>query len=162
MSNTEIIKNLFNGLTVKEAAIISGTSSSTVYNRINRFVKEVERIGMTEAANNHDVKEKVNNLMQLSRDLNENDLTIPDCVELINTIKSFKQKEIDFFEYDSFLDDFYIELKKRELLPSDFIKYASVLKELSESEGITYSELIDEISLNRNINNSLKVLLVLI
>jgi chromosome segregation ATPase len=111
---------------------------------------------MTEAANNHDVKDEVNNLMQLSRELRENELTIPDCVELINTIKSFKQKEVDLLEYDSFLDDFYIELKKRELSPSNFIKYASILRELSESEGYTYSELIDEISLNRNINNSLK------
>ena len=80
---------------MKESAFISGISSSTVYNRINRFVKEVERIGMTEAANNHDVKDEVNNLMQLSRELRENELTIPDCVELINTIKSFKQKEVD-------------------------------------------------------------------
>jgi predicted nucleic acid-binding Zn-ribbon protein len=147
VSHSKTLHLLLSGYTITEAADTLGVSRTTVYNRRKDFYDYAEREGFTMAAEHFEVEETFEDLMNLARELKNNELKIEDAkrgAKLVALLDSIQVKDPG-----DFIVDVVKESMNSNISGEEITKFASELKKLQDEEGKSYSQIIEEINFKK-------------
>lgn len=129
-------------------------SRTTIYNRRKEFLDYAEKEGIKMAAKNYEIEDNFEELMNLARELKQNELKVEDArrgneiAALLDTIHVEQPKE--------FLIDIIQSAQSSGITGEEIIRYTNELKSIENQEGTSYVQLIKGIEARKNEYGELK------
>jgi hypothetical protein len=120
-----------------------GVSRTLVYNRRKDFIECAEREGISVAAEQYDLDETFDELMELSRLLKINELSVRDAKRGAELVAVMEKEEIE--DPEDFMSVVIGEAQKRDLSGEEIIRYARELRDVEAVTGKGYSKILEEI-----------------
>lgn len=117
-------------------------SRTLVYNRRKDFLDYAEKEGLSVATEYYDLVETFDGLMELSRMLKANNLSINDAKQGVEIVEIMNDFQVE--NPEEFMSEVISEAESRELSGEEITRYSSELKRLEEETGRSYTQLIDE------------------
>ncbi|MBD3207804.1 hypothetical protein GF319_15850, partial [Candidatus Bathyarchaeota archaeon] len=143
VSHAQALQLLLSGHTITEVADMLNVSRTLVYNRRKDFIECAEREGISVAAEQYDLDETFDELMELSRLLKINELSIRDAKRGAELVAVMEEAEVK--DPEDFMSVVIGEAQKRDLSGEEVTKYARELKEIEADTGKSYSQILEEI-----------------
>ena len=140
----EAIFLLLNGETSRMIGERLGVTPQTVRNRRDDFVKEAEKIGLMQAADNLGVKEQVEGLIKLASNIKKYDIGLENCISGSEISITAKKLNLSDKQLENFMQGIYQYGVTNGLSPERVGDLLTRLQDLHMKTGMDYSDLLEE------------------
>lgn len=137
-----IINHLFSGKTYRKTAELENASVGVISKISKEFLREAEESSIMEAAREYNVEERVNLLLDLSREMKELKVKPTDLLSAVRLARYMKSRGLEASE----LDDYFKMCDKHRGDLEDFASKATEFYRLEERTGKRYDKVLKEYS----------------
>jgi len=143
VSHSQALELLLRGHNITEVADMLGVSRTTVYNRRKDFIDYADKEGIAMAAEHYEIEETFDDLMELSRLLKMNEMSIRDAKRGAELVAVMEEAQVS--DPEEFMTVVIGEAQRKDLSGDDLTRYAVELKKLEDDTGDSYSQIVENI-----------------